>query len=429
MHSKNGPHLRPSGRVAICSFALALVACSTPDASETEVPTLAGPARSLSAPTGHGSGEASLTTTAAGPLLSWIDSDADSGPPAFRVATWSGEAWSDPVTVVSDPAMLVNWADFPAVREIDGVLYGHWLERGEQGGYDYGVRIVTSVDGGRSWTSLGAPHEDGTPTEHGFVSAVPHPGGGAALVWLDGRRYQTGPEGGAPTEEMTLRSRRVDAAAFHGEESELVDARVCDCCQTDAAWTREGPIVAYRDRSPDEVRDIRLVRWSPGGWTPGTIVHDDGWVTGACPVNGPAVDASGRRVVVAWYTAADDRPTVRAAFSDDGGATFGTPHRIDEGQPAGRVDTVLLDDGSALVSWIERTGEAGAALRVRRVSDGGIRPASTVSGTSASRAAGFPRITLWRDEVLVAWTEIGTDGDRRVRVAAAPLSPASGASR
>ena len=35
--------------------------------------------------------------------------------------------------------------------------------------------------------------------------------------------------------------------------------------------------------------------------------------------------------------------------------------------PEGRVDVVLLADGGALVSWIERTGEKEAQVRVRRV--------------------------------------------------------------
>ena len=30
----------------------------------------------------------------------------------------------------------------------------------------------------------------------------------------------------------------------------------CDCCQTDAALTARGPLLVYRGRTPDEIRDI-----------------------------------------------------------------------------------------------------------------------------------------------------------------------------
>ena len=33
-----------------------------------------------------------------------------------------------------------------------------------------------------------------------------------------------------------------------------------ECCPTTAAMTADGPIVAYRDRSPEEVPDIYITR-------------------------------------------------------------------------------------------------------------------------------------------------------------------------
>jgi len=86
----------------------------------------------------------------------------------------------------------------------------------------------------------------------------------------------------------------------------------------------------------------------------------------ACPVNGPAVAASGQIVAVAWYTGAVEGGAVRIARSRDGGSTFGAPLRVDDGTPVGRVDLALVDDTTALVSWLERTG-AGADVRARLV--------------------------------------------------------------
>ena len=112
----------------------------------------------------------------------------------------------------------------------------------------------------------------------------------------------------------------------------------------------------------------------------------DGWRIGGCPTNGPAVAATGHRVAVAWFTAADDRPRVQVAFSTDAGATFAAPLRIDGGQPVGWADAVLLDDGRALVSWLERTGEGTGEIRLRVVGGDSAGTPIAVAAASSGRA-------------------------------------------
>jgi len=241
-------------------------------------------------------------------------------------------------------------------------------------------------------------------------------GEGIALSWLDGRQFAAGADGSPATQEMTVRFRTVDGGGAGPEE--LLDARSCDCCQTDAALTETGPVVVYRDRSEDEIRDIYITRRTDEGWTEGTPVHTDGWHIAGCPVNGPAVGAQGSVVAVAWFTAAGDVPKVKVAFSTDGGITFTDPAQIDGGDPAGRVDLVLQEDGSALVSWLERTGGEGAEVRLRRVSEDGTVSAPFALATSSSgRASGFPRmVQTGQGDLIVAWTDIISDR-ARVRVA------------
>jgi hypothetical protein len=187
---------------------------------------------------------------------------------------------------------------------------------------------------------------------------------------------------------------------------------ICDCCQTDAAPTSRGVVVVYRDRSEGEVRDVYTTSLIDGEWTVGRPVHDDGWVIPACPVNGPAVDARGDDVVVAWFTAAEDSERVQVAFSSDGGATFGAPVRVDGGTPGGRVDVTLLPDGSAVVLWIERAGmseTAGPAeIRVRRVApDGELSPPALLAASSSARTSGFPRMVPdGQGRLVFAWTDV-----------------------
>lgn len=381
-------------------------------------------------PAGVFSGEPNLATGPDGLYLSWLERT-DTGH-ALRFARWEGDGWGDPGTVMDRSELFVNWADFPAMTVLDdGTLAAHWLQKSGPGTYSYDVRMALSRDGGRSWSEDVIPHRDGVEAEHGFVALAPVDGA-VGVTWLDGRETVDG-------KPMTLRFTTLDPAGELGP-SVLLDASACDCCQTGLAVTDAGPIVAYRDRTEDEVRDIAVVRRVGGEWTEPRIVHDDGWVIPGCPVNGPAIDARGQRVAVAWFTGAPlsadaerdavrqagERGRVLAAFSDDAGATFGEPVRVDDGEAMGRVHLALLDDGSALVTWLERV-EGAAEVRVRHVDTDGVGAATAITGTDAQRASGFPRMARVDDRLFFAWTE---PGERpRVRTATAALRQGAGGSR
>jgi hypothetical protein len=173
---------------------------------------------------------------------------------------------------------------------------------------------------------------------------------------------------------------------------------------TDIALSSAGPIAVYRDHLPGDIRDISIVRRVSGVWTEPVSVARDGWQIAGCPTNGPAVAARDARVAVAWFTAASDTPRLKLAFSQDGGTTFGTPMAIDDGRPVGWPDLVMLEDGSTLVSWLERRGEGVGEVLVRRVTAGGTRAAPLVVAQSISgRATGVPHMIRNGDQVLVAW--------------------------
>jgi hypothetical protein len=180
-------------------------------------------------------------------------------------------------------------------------------------------------------------------------------------------------------------------------------------------------VVVYRNRTDEEIRDIFVTRRVNGEWTEGVPLHDDGWHIAACPVNGPSAVARGENVAVAWFTGANEVPRVNVAFSSDAGATFTAPVQVDEGNPAGRVDLVLLADGTAVVSWLERV-EGDAEVRVRRVQpDGKFGPSASVARSSGARASGFPQVIESKNGSLVfAWTDL-SDGGSRVLLARAEV--------
>ena len=337
-------------------------------------------------------------------LLSWLEPIGE-GHHALRVAVRDASGvWSAPRTVVANDSLFVNWADVPSVEPLpDGVWLAHWLQKVADGPYAYHVMMAISTDEGRSWGPPFRPHGDRSETEHGFVSLVRW-NDGAAAVWLDGRRTTNdGP--------MTLQFTTITTSGVPAPDIE-VDDRVCDCCQTALAATTNGLVAVYRDRSEEEIRDIVVRRFVDGAWSDAGKVAEDGWHYPGCPVNGPAMAARGDTVVVAWFTAAAETPSVYAAFSTDGGVTFGPRHRVHDGRPAGRVDVGWWGDG-ALVSWIEETADAGD-LRVRLVqADGTMSARTVVAPTGASRAAGFPRLVVTGNAVVIAWTQTGRGGGVR----------------
>ena len=374
-------------------------------------------------PTDGDSREPELTTTPDGRIiLSWVEKPGDKRY-VLRAAILDQDRWSEPRTVSEGENWFINWADFPSVVALkDGSLAAHWLVKSGNATYAYDVTISQSNDAGKTWSKPLVPHRDNTQTEHGFVSLIPLADGRLGAVWLDGRNMKNMKESDehAPSpESMTLRYAAIDAAGNLSDEAQL-DERVCECCQTSAAVTSAGPIAVYRDRSAGEVRDIYIVRQVNGSWTTPQAVFADDWVINGCPVNGPSVAADGTRVVVAWFTSAAETPRVKVAFSQDAGVTFSQPIQVDGGETVGRVDALLLPDGSALVCWLSGNAEGGA-IKVRRVQPNGVAGTpAVIATTDISRSSGFPRMARLGDKVHFAWTEFGTPS--RVRTAVTDVS-------
>ena len=405
MPSKVARPIRPFRRAAVGLWVLAAAAAcgAPPPLHEALQATLI----EIASPAGVDAAMPQLAVTPDGRVLaSWLEKTADGH--RFRFAALEGDAWSAPVTIAEGDRFFANWADVPSIAALaDGALAAHWLERSGPGTYAYDVRVRLSRDGGATWSAPVSPHRDGTESEHGFVSMFDQPGGGLGLIWLDGRAMAGHGDGMAGMQaEMSLRATSFDGDVPRPET--LVDGRVCECCPTTAAPIAGGVVVAYRDRSPDEVRNIAVARLSDRRWSEPVHVHDDGWEIPGCPVNGPALASDGEaRVALAWFTAPDDRPRVHVAFSADGGRSFSGPVAVDDGAPLGRVDAVLLDDGSALVSWLEQT-TGGAELRVRHVGPDGPRgPSVGIAGVAATRTSGYPRMVRAGDAIVFAWTDAG----------------------
>lgn len=397
-------------------LALALTSMDAPSASGAMAPQLSG------APDG---------TT----LMSWIEPAAD-GQKALRWSRLRDGQWSAAATIVTATDFFANWADVPSILQLrDGRMAAHWLRRAAASTYAYHVALSVSSDNGATWPQAITPHGDRSDTEHGFVSMFERADGQLGLVWLDGRLMAApvastgaavaaslgGHDGAHGAGSMTLRATTIGRDGVAAPDVAL-DERVCECCPTTAAVTSKGVVVAYRDRGATEIRDIGVARFDGTRWTRPALVHADNWTIEACPVNGPALAARGAHVALAWFTGEGARPRVAVAFSGDAATTFGSPIAISDTAAVGRVDVELLDDGSALVMWIEHD-PAVSSLRVKRAwADGRVTASQVVTPITSGRGSGYPRMVRMGATLVFAWTEAATPAtSSAIHTAIAPL--------
>ncbi len=337
-------------------------------------------------------------------ILSWME-PGDAGT-ALRFSSYDQGSWSEAITATNDEMMFVNWADLPAVVPVGSkALLAHWLSYVEDAPYAYQVLTAYSDDLGASWSAATSPHSDGTPTEHGFVSSYAA-AGGTGVVWLDGRN--------TPDQGMTLRSAVLSAGGIPSDET-VIDDWVCDCCQTDVAITDSGPIAIYRDRTRDEVRDIYIARQLEGLWQSGTAISNDGWVIAGCPVNGPVIDAAGKRVVAAWFTAANQKSKVQSAISTNSGKSFSEAIEITSTNATGHVGVALIDAHSYAVSWMETDKDGDYVVKLRALtSDGQKGPVRIVGRTSL--AQNVPQLIRVKNNMILAWTDEFDDVSKVVSI-------------
>jgi len=422
---------------------LALVACIGAALSACTERTDAGPATSSTAdaagsdtaatapdadyrlqdwplPTPEGAAQPDLVAAPDGSLLlSWIE-PAGAGRHVLRFARHADGAWSEPRTIATGGDWFVNWADTPHIAATsDGALWAHWLQKSAAATYAYDVALSRSGDAGATWSDPVLVNDDGTPTEHGFVSLWPDGDDAIALAWLDGRHMHGAAQAahGGGEAMMTLRTARFDAALARSDERQL-DASVCDCCQTDSALTDRGRLLVYRDRTAAEIRDIYATREGGEGWTAPRRVHADDWTMPACPVNGPAVAARGSDAVVGWYTAAGGSPRVLLARSSDAGDSFGPPLELDAGPHVqGRI-AVALDEHAAWALWT-REDRDGQTLQLARLAPDLSRELQRIELArlqGRGRATGFAQLVLRDGAAHVVWTDVT---DKKPRLLAA----------
>ena len=361
----------------------------------------------LENPSGPGSIQPNLTRGLDGALvLSWLEPvSKDSNSFALRYSILKGEKWSPVLTVIESENFVTHPSDPPAVTQLSANAFiAYWGQKRKpsttQSGHAHveDVAISVSRDAGRTWNPPVIPHSDRSETEHAFASLVPVSQDSAKVVWLDGRTRA----------KQKLMVALINVNGSQGKEY-VIDDDVCACCPTSLVMTSKGPVAAFRDHEPGDIRDISMVRLLDGQWSSPKTISRDGWRIPGCPVNGVDLAASGNVVAAAWYTGASKIPEARVAFSTDSGEAFGPPITVNSGRAVGRTSIALLNASDAMVLWVEGIAEkddskSSTQLYVRRITREG-KASPPVGLTSTARGIGFPRIEAASRGAVIAWTD------------------------
>jgi hypothetical protein len=403
-------------RVAI-ALVIAITAGCKRDA---EVPAAANPngdyrVQVWPLPAAAGSSSPDLGLAADGRLLlSWINRQ-EGRRNALQFSTYTDEGgWqSQPRTIAVGRSLVANWADTPHLLATpDGALWTQWLQSNPASPSGYDTVLARSRDGGMNWNQITHVNDDGLAVEHGFAALWAAGTDRLGIAWLDGRTQAAAHgEGGHAAEgheagAMQLRANGFDMSLGRGTDA-VLDARTCDCCQTDVALTDKGPLLAYRDRDDGEVRDIAVLRLEGGAWSAPKPVHADGWKTQACPVNGPAVAAQGNTAVVGWYSEGGGEAAVRLARSVDAGDAFAAPVIVDKGAAVlGRVD-VAFDGQQAWIAWLREDASGQTLMLARHAPDLSreLQRMEVAKLEGRGHASGSPKLVVNAAGAWLVWTD------------------------
>jgi len=350
---------------------------------------------------GENNAEPNLVANHGELTLSWVSSVRGKEATLYY-SQFSKSRWNQPKSIASGTDWFVNWADFPANAINGDVLLTSYLKKSATGTYTYDVVLNLQKLNGEFIKKDFLLNTDGKKAEHGFVSMVSNSKGGFYVTWLDGRNTVEKNNKGHH-KPMTIRFAEITKSGEIVNESEL-DGSTCDCCQTSITNTKNGPVVVYRDRSDAEIRDIYITRNTNGHWSTPKAVHNDNWKINGCPVNGPKVVSNENDLAVAWFTAADNTPTVNVVFSSNLGESFNNPIKVNDLETIGRVDVAYVNKNEVLVSYMEVNNEE-TYLKCKKVhKNGNVSEAITISKIDGSRSTGVPQLEVFNNEVFVVWT-------------------------
>ena len=385
--------------------------------------------KELATPAAAGSRDTALAQGPDGTVfLAWMEpAEARGVTLKFAALDAYRRSWNEPRLIAQGPDLWADADNTPALAvQAAGRMLAVWpvvsaATRKTTPRETFGGSVWSqSDDGGVTWSAPQPLSRECEATE--FATVIPLADGRFLAAWLDGRAKSS--------------DRRQLIARIVGREGpdRIVDSSVCPGCPLELVPFPDGSAsLAYRGQREDGIRDHFIARFNDDRWEAPTPLGREGWKAVGSPANGPRLAADGPRMGAAWFTAADDEPRVLVSTSPDAGTLWTMAQRADLGHPAGRVDTLLLRDGSQYVLWLEDRGEddsqpAGIYLRRYNGFGGAMIPAR-LAADGPAQVNGVARLTLVKDDdvsgpaqLLLVYPQAGPPARVRTLLATLPTT-------
>jgi len=339
-----------------------------------------------------------LSPLSSGLVLSWLD---NSKPiTKLKFSLFKNNQWGKAQTAQAGNNWFINYADYAKVTALNDTHFiASWLEFSDNNRYDYLFKVSQSFDAGVSWSKPSSPIINDQGSQHGFVSVI-KANNLPTFVWISslGKRYAL--------QSATLNQQN------QWSPISTIDDDTCSCCHTDIALHNQQAVVAYRNRTADEIRDIAITQKTDQQWTKPSIVHADNWAINGCPVNGPAISANAKGYSILWFTAANDTPSVKLqrVFNDQ---SLSTLQVLGHQEAIGYVDSTRLQNNQTLMMWLSYSDH----LKMNFYQTKDVSQPNKVKATLKpdfvihleQKHVGFPSIVSYLDTIYITYAN--TKGD------------------
>ncbi|MEY4562150.1 MAG: hypothetical protein RLZZ618_1427 [Pseudomonadota bacterium] len=221
------------------------------------------------------------------------------------------------------------------------------------------IRMLRSIDGGRTFSAPFTVHHDRQVITHRFESVGFDARGVLHTVWIDKRDLTDAAGKPVPGYRgaAVYRNESTNGGKSFGPDIKLAD-HTCECCRIALAPSPNGRMVAmWRHVFAPSERDHAFAELSGNAPAEPVRATLDRWALNACPHHGPGLaPAAGGGYHTVWFGDRAGVAQVRYGQLDDQGAPRGTPMLLPD-ERAEHADVASAGNRVAVV-WRSYDGEA-----------------------------------------------------------------------
>lgn len=340
-------------------------------------------------------------------------------------STDQGRSWSEPHTLdVGEDTVSADGENRPKIAfgPRDQVVIAYTKPMPKP--YTGDIRLLRSVDGGRSFSAPVTVHEDRSLITHRFESIIFDPQGVLHTVWIDKRDQEAAKAQGRPYRGAGIyRNESRDGGLTFGPDIRVAD-HSCECCRIALATKLDGGVAAlWRHVFKPNERDHAFTAWRSSantgpeqalGWRadraagavkdPVRATHDR-WALDACPHHGPGLSAAedgGWHAV--WFGIRGGKPGVRYGRLDaQGNPVPSFLVRTLPDEQAEHADVMAIGQ-TVVIAWRSFDGQR-FRLRAWISRDGG-KSFNVRELAQSDSATDQPRLVRHAGQVWVMWRDV-----------------------